>query len=159
MGRQNGYPHPKLTTTRTTCFGLGWPKPKLTTAKKKTVSDLNTIKIWTPLHPIQIWKRVYKNISFGFGQLLIWDVTYMLVYFLFILIFRMSCYKFMIFWIRLLVVLSMYSFLCIIALFFVMKKQKNRNLALLHLGLYIKHLLLHHFPPLSKQEAKAWYRI
>jgi hypothetical protein len=23
MGRQNGYPNLKLTTTRTTCFGLG----------------------------------------------------------------------------------------------------------------------------------------
>jgi hypothetical protein len=61
--------------------------------------------------------------------------------FLFIFIFRMSCYKFMIFWIRLLIVLSMYRFLCIIVSFFVMKFF----LALLCLGLYIKHLLLHHF--------------
>jgi hypothetical protein len=35
-GRQNGYPNPKLTTTRTTCFGLGWPNPKLTMTKKNS---------------------------------------------------------------------------------------------------------------------------
>ena len=82
------------------------------------------------------------------------NIYNMLVSFMFIFIFRMSCYKFMIFWIRLLIVLSMYSFLCIILLFFVMRKQKNGNLALLRLGLYIKHPSLHHFSPTPNRRQK-----
>ena len=35
------------------------------------------------------------------------------------------------------------------------EKTKIENLALLHLGLYTKNLLLHQFFPHSKQEAKA----
>jgi hypothetical protein len=31
MGRKNGYPNPKLTMTRMTCFGFGWTNPNMTT--------------------------------------------------------------------------------------------------------------------------------
>jgi hypothetical protein len=95
---------------------------------------------WTPSQPDgQFCRRV---------------VTYMLVSFLFIFLFRISHYKFMIFCIRCLIVLSMYSFLCLNVLFLLMKKTKNGKLALLHLGLYIKHLLLHHFSPTPNRRQK-----
>jgi hypothetical protein len=52
MGRQNGYPNPKLTMTTKNQFQIWIAKSKTDYDYKNPDSDLDTIRIWMPLNPI-----------------------------------------------------------------------------------------------------------